>query len=188
MEEVPFQIFVDKFKDNLNHRSLPDCFQDICSGWTQETLRQNILQMSKKGVAPIKLWFDSPQEMMVMTNKAQTIETLFKYLDYKGLGRIDSMELLTVIALASDGKIEILLGNIMNMFGFSSSTSFSKDECYFFLDCMFRGIMKLVTPIGEKKPIFAGKRIAHRDLEDLALEIFPMKKYEVERDRFIQLI
>ncbi len=48
---------------------LPECFSDLCSGWTQETLRQVILTLTRNGSAPIKLWYDSAEEMCALSNK-----------------------------------------------------------------------------------------------------------------------
>ena len=53
---------------------MPDCYADMCGGWTQETFRQVIMTMTRKGAAPIKLWFDNPvEEMTVLSNKKQAI-------------------------------------------------------------------------------------------------------------------
>lgn len=81
---------------------------------------------------------------------------LFAVMDVRKLGRIDSLELYAVILISIEGKFEIILNNIINIFGFSNPSEFSRDECHFFLDCLFRGLMKLLIPKKEKKPIMGG--------------------------------
>jgi hypothetical protein len=79
---------------------IPECFSDLCSGWTQETFRQVIMTMTRKGAAPIKLWFDSPEEMCVLSNKRQAINDIFKTIDSGKVGRIDTMELFAPILIS----------------------------------------------------------------------------------------
>jgi hypothetical protein len=123
--------------------------------------------MTRKGTAPIKLWFDSAEEMQLLSNKRNALAELYKILDYNGLGRIDTMELFAVILLSIEGKFEVLINSnlsisyylfsyldIMLIFGFSEEGKFYRDEFHFFLDCLFRGIMKLVIPTREKKPVY----------------------------------
>ena len=60
------------------------------------------------------------------------------------------MELISCILISIDGKFESLIQNIVFIFGFSGmdlkDQSFTRDEFFFFLDCLFRGIMALVAP------------------------------------------
>jgi hypothetical protein len=55
----------------------------------------------------------------------------------------------------------------MLVFGFCDPTEFQRDEWHFFLDCMFRGFMKLAIPKKEKKPCYPGKKIGFSDIETL---------------------
>jgi hypothetical protein len=60
------------------------------------------------------------------------------------------MELISCILISIDGKFESLVNNIVFIFGFSSQELpekyLTKDEFFFFLDCLFRGILSLVAP------------------------------------------
>lgn len=60
---------------------------------------------------PIKLWFDSPEEMIVLSNKRNALVEIFKMMDTSKLGRIDTMELFAVILISIEGKFEILLNS-----------------------------------------------------------------------------
>lgn len=124
--------------------------------------------MTKKGNIPIKLWFDSPEEMRIMSNKAENLVDLFKVLDIFNFSRIDTLELFSVILISLEGKIEVILNNIMGIFGFSDPNLFMLEEFHFFLDCLFRGLMKLLISKKDKKPSFSGKKIFSNEIEQLA--------------------
>jgi len=49
---------------------------------------------------------------------------------------------------------------MMTIFGFNNENEFSRDEFHFFLDCLFRGLLKLAIPRGHKKPLHPGKKMA----------------------------
>lgn len=130
--------------------------------------------MTKKGTAPIKLWFDSNEEMCILSNKRAALIDIFKLLDTLQLGRIDTLELFAAILISIEGRSEVLLNSnsyfninldIMLIFGFSEETEFSKDEFHFFLDCMFRGIMKFAIPKKENNPVCPGKKIRYNEIE-----------------------
>lgn len=76
--EMSLAEFRQTYFNNLTvdafQQCVPDCYADMCGGWTQETFRQVIMTMTRKGAAPIKLWFDNPvEEMTVLSNKKQAI-------------------------------------------------------------------------------------------------------------------
>ena len=48
----------------------------------------------------------------------------------------------------------------MTIFGFNNENEFSRDEFHFFLDCFFRGLLKVAIPKGQKKPLHPGKKMA----------------------------
>jgi hypothetical protein len=72
------------------------------------------------------------------------------------------MELFAPILISIQGKLETILQNMMIIFGFSSENDFSRDEFHFFLDCLFKGLMKLLVPKGSKKPINNGKKLSSK--------------------------
>ena len=123
--------------------------------------------MTKKGVAPIKLWFDSPEEMAQLSNKRPALQEIFKTLDTNKVSRIDTLELFAVILISIQGKFDTIISNMMIIFGFNNDNDFSRDEFHFFLDCLFRGLLKLAIPKGSKVPTNPGKKIVTKDIECL---------------------
>ncbi len=89
--------------------------------------------MTRKGASPIKLWFDNPEEMTVLSNKRPALQEIFKLLDTNHVGRIDTMELFANILISTQGKFETILQNMMLIFGFNNENEFSRDEFHFFL-------------------------------------------------------
>ncbi len=65
----------------------------------------------------------------------------------------------------------------MGIFSFGSDTEFSRDEFHFFIDCLFRGLFKLliVKPADYKytsgrkrlQPLHPGRKLANSDIERL---------------------
>lgn len=76
---------------------------------THETLKSIFNSMTKKGSCPIKLWIESPTEMRIISNKRPQLAELFKWLDFKQLGRINTLELFAVILMAVDGQMELVV-------------------------------------------------------------------------------
>ncbi len=62
--------------------------------------------MTKRNNAPLKLWIESPTEMRNISNKRPELAQLFDWLDYKKLGRINTLELFSVIIIAVEGNME----------------------------------------------------------------------------------
>ena len=64
------------------------------------------MSMTKKRTAPFKLWIESPLEMRAFSIKREQLVQLFKWLDYRDLGRICSPELFAVFLAGMDGGDE----------------------------------------------------------------------------------
>ena len=77
-----------------------------------------VLTLTKKGFCPLKLWFDDPTEMRVISNKRDALKQLFEHLDYKKIGRIDTLQFFVVVLFCIQGKEEALINNIMLLFAF----------------------------------------------------------------------
>jgi|LauGreDrversion4_2_1035121.scaffolds.fasta_scaffold368105_2 Ca2+-binding EF-hand superfamily protein len=189
------QVYFGNLEVDPYYPCIPDCFADLCSGWTQETFRQVIMTMTRKGAAPIKLWFDSPEEMNVLSNKRQAIQDIFKTIDSGKVGRIDTMELFAPILISIQGKWETILANTMVIFGFGNEGEFSRDEFHFFLDCLFRGLFKLLIPTTPSSPKarnrrqpHPGRKVPSADIERLVSQVFPSNIDIVERSDFIELM
>jgi len=131
------------------------------------------MTITRKGASPIKLWFDSPEEMYGLSNKREALAKIFAIMNYRKIGRIDTLELFATILISLQGKFEIIIQNIMAMFCFHSENDFSKDEFHFFLDCLTRGLNTFAIPMGHKSPINSGRRLKPSELEILVAQIFP---------------
>lgn len=153
--------------------------------------------MTRKGSSPIKLWFDTPEEMVILSNKRQAIQDLFKLMENNsGIGRIDTLELFAAIVISTQGKWESMMQNMMMIFGFGAEGEFSRDEFHFFLDCLFRGLLKLliVKPPQIKyskkrlEPLNPGKRLSNSDIEKCVAQIFPNNIDIIERTGILELM
>ena len=65
--------------------------------------------MTKKETIPFKLWFDSVDEMKLISNKKDRLIELFKWLDFKEIGRIDTLQLFSVVFIAVAGQPDTVL-------------------------------------------------------------------------------
>ena len=105
------------------------------------------MTLTKRNSEPIKLWFEA-NYLRKISNKRQELQQLFDWLDFKGIGRINTMELFAVMLIAVEGTAEAVVQNIMQFFGFQSFEDFYRDELHFFFDCLFRGLCNLVITRG----------------------------------------
>jgi hypothetical protein len=55
----------------------------------------------------------------------------------------------------------------MLIFGFLNENEFSRDEFHYFLDCLFRGLLKILIAQDFKKPTNAGKKLTSVTVEAL---------------------
>lgn len=92
----------------------------------------------------------------------------------------------------------------MVIFGFGNEGEFSRDDFHFFLDCLFRGFLKLLIvshnlpphtsePISlwtrrKQIPLYPRRNLSPVDLEKLVSQIFPNNIDIVERSDFIELM
>lgn len=170
--EISLQKFHELFDNNLPTFCLPEFFAEIVQGWTQETLKQVNMTLTKKGTMPLTLWFDSVDQMRPITNKREHLIQLFKWLDYRNFNRIDTLVLFAITLVAIDGKPEQLSNNIMLFFGFSSEETFHRDEFHFFLDCLFKGLLALTINGKNKQPLHRGWFVTQVDIEKLVSKVF----------------
>jgi hypothetical protein len=104
--------------------------------------------------------------------------------------------------------METIFQNMMVIFGFGNEREFSRDEFHFFLDCLFRGLFKLLivtlpdqvdkppepaTSIWERErlkpaPLHPGKRLAPGEIDKLVSQVFPNNIEIMERSDFIELM
>ena len=136
-------------------------------------MRQLHVVLTKKGKIPIKLWLESPSEMRTISNKRSQLAEIFKWLDFRGLGRIDTLELFVVLIVAIEGSTESVLSNLMVFFGFESDTEFSADELHYTLDCFFRGLLNLTILRGQTEPKYRGYSVKESEIVKFVQRVYP---------------
>jgi len=173
MIEVTFKSFLDEYQDNLKQPScIPTCMEEICGGWSQETFKQNIQKITKKGTNPLPLWFDSPESMDGISNKLGSLQECFKVMDVRKKNRIDAYELFAVMLLMVEGAFETKLGNIIEIFGGEQPNAITQGEMHWFLDALFRGLFKILIKKGETAPKDTNRRISDEEIKGLLKLIF----------------
>jgi hypothetical protein len=95
---------------------------------------------------------------LIAKNKV-LLRQVFAAFDTRGIGkheltvgRIDACELYSALISISKGPFEIFLKTVVDVFGFECPGRILKDEFFFFLDCFFRAIPKIVIIKGYSKP------------------------------------
>ncbi|CAD8047207.1 unnamed protein product [Paramecium sonneborni] len=172
-ETTPFSSFRQQYFNNLREQScLLPALEELCGGWTQETLKSILQKLTKKNQAPLPLFFDSSQAMDSISNKKQALATVFQQFDSRGIGRIDATELFSVMLLLSTGEISQIFYNIAVIFGSDKTHHITSDEFFFFIDCLFRGISKVLICKGENKPSNLNKRLNDQDINKFIQQIF----------------
>ena len=87
--------------------------------------------------------------MEPISKKIATRREIFELFDTKDIQRIDTMDLIAIIQLASLSKPEATLTYMMKIFGFVNKI-FSRDEFHFYLDSLFAGIINTAIVSNEK--------------------------------------
>ena len=139
-DRISFEAFKKAyFKQLRSPQWFPSWIGDIWGGWTQETFKQVLVKLTKNGKSPIQLWFSSTEEMEPISKKPAT-KDIFVLFDTKNLGRIDTMDLISILQLSSASKLDISLDSMMKIYGFVQRV-FTKDEFHFYLDSLLSGII-----------------------------------------------
>ena len=94
---------------------------DMCSGWNQHTFKSKVAGMTNKGSSPIPLVYTAPFQMDTLSSKKECMTHIFKQLNYRGVGRVSSLELIGCILLALNGSLEDFFKNVILIFGFTDS-------------------------------------------------------------------
>ena len=118
---------------------------------TQETIKSIFMSMTKRNNAPIKLWIESPQEMRVISNKRVQLAEIFEWLDYKQLGRINTLELFAVILTAISGSQEMIVQSKFQVF---SSKLIDSSLLHFFRYHAFLRLLVSVRVLPRRAALF----------------------------------
>jgi len=173
-EIVSFKYFKDEYYEKLKTPScLPVCVEELCGGWSQETYKQVIQKITKKGSTPLPLYFDSPQSMEYMSNKGGALAELFKMMDTNKKGRIDAYEVFSFITLIVNGEYDNVFHTVVEIFGTEKPNSITPNEMYYFLDSVFRAMFKILVKKGAKPTSkLQDKRLSDEDLKMLVKKLF----------------
>ncbi|EGR28452.1 hypothetical protein IMG5_174910 [Ichthyophthirius multifiliis] len=170
---VPYQKFIDDYNNKLKQPScLPRHMVELCGGWTQETFKQIIQKITKKNTAPLQLWYDSWQSMDVISIKKASLKEVFRLLDSRNIGRIDSCELFSVMLFIAKGDFDLVLSNITIIFGFKNPQNLTSDEFFYFLDSFFRGISKTLIQNNRNEPYDINKRLSAEDIKEIVQKVY----------------
>ncbi len=66
------------------------CFRELIGGWTLQTFKQILDRATKNGQIPLRLYFDSAEEMSFLSNKMHNLKQLFLFLDKSEMGNHSS--------------------------------------------------------------------------------------------------
>jgi hypothetical protein len=69
------------------------------------------MTMTKKNSIPIKLWIETNNndDMKQLSNKRQQLLELFDWLDFRKLGRVDTLEICAIIIMSVVGSHDTLV-------------------------------------------------------------------------------
>ena len=79
-----------------------------------------------------------------ISRKKDFLEVLFRKMDLNKLERIDAYEVFSLIFLITKGAIEKMWDSIVDSFGVEMKQKISLDELFYFLDSLFRGLVKVL--------------------------------------------
>ncbi|KAM3144751.1 hypothetical protein pb186bvf_003060 [Paramecium bursaria] len=186
---TPFNTFKQQYSNNLKEPScLIGCIEELCGGWTQETLKSILQKLTKKNQAPLPLFFDSSESMDAISNKKNALLVTFQQFDSRGIGRIDATELFSIMLLTSKGDFSQICYNIANMFGSDQTNNMTQDEFFFFLDSLFRGLSKVLICKGETKPAQVNKRLNDSDLNKFVTQVFKQQPKINKEDLYQNIV
>ena len=121
---------------------------DICSGWKQQSFKSIVSKITLNGNRPLPLIYTSVDGMSGLSGKKELLQKIFNHLNHRKLDRIDAMEFTATILICIDDHYDQMIHNVVYIFGFSAgstSKTITVEEFFFFLDCLFRGIMSFVS-------------------------------------------
>ena len=87
--------WIEYFDKKLRQPScLPECIEELCGGCkyiyiyigTQDTFQQVYLKLVKNAKIPLKLYFSSPEEMEILSNKRTALKGVFDLMDTERFG------------------------------------------------------------------------------------------------------
>ena len=87
--------------------------------------------------------------------------------------------------ILSKGSYEIYLKTVVDIFGFENAGKITRNEFFFFLDCLYRALPKALIIKGEKTTIEMNIRLDFQDINRFIENIFE-EKLELERNEIYE--
>ena len=105
------------------------------------------------------------------------------------MGRIDALELITVLGFLVEGTYQEFVELIFNHFAFNGEGVIYMDEFFYYFDCFFRGLTKITYNENQKINSENSKygksiRLYAKNLEEFCNSIF-LKKAFLHKEEFI---
>ena len=163
-----------EFENSLKTPScLPVCLEDLCAGWTIDSFQQILSRLTLKNTASVPMFFQKPEEMICFSNKLNTLSEVFKLFDTRGLGRIDTYELISMIIISCSGSQQRKIEILFNVFSISDEGIISKDGFCFLLDVFIRGLSKsLLRSSDSFYPRNPNFRLSNKEIDLIASNLF----------------
>lgn len=184
--------FMSQYEKQLKTPSCVSCcMEDLLGGCkiyigTADTFRQVLVKISLNGKLPLPVVFHNPLDLLVLSNKRNTVYEVFKLFDTRANNRIDVLELLAVISISTGGTLEARLANSFFIFGFTEHDKLTKEEFHYFLDCLFRGVAKVTLREDDTYyPRFPNKRISAQELTNIVHAIFGNATISITVEEFL---
>lgn len=165
---------------------LPICMEELCAGWTTETLRQIFSKVSLMSNISMPLFYLSPDELGIYSNKAFALTEVFKLFDTRGLSRIDGMELVCCMVMVSSGEFLKKLEACFYVFSMNEEAKLNRSQFCFFLDSYFRGLGKIILIESDTfYPRTPNIRMRPEEIENYADSIFKSSDSKISSQDFL---
>lgn len=178
---VRLEQFIQEFQDNLNPETpMYQVFMDAAQSLTFDTYNE-IIKAETKQVAPIPLYFDSPQSLLHWVKDPKVQQEIFNIFDKNKIGRIDAFEFLTTFLLCCDtSQFDKIWMIIVKNFGNENEEDsvINSDELFYFIDTLFRGLAKILIKKDETMEMHTPRnyRLDHVDINQMLKELLKDEK------------
>ena len=164
---------------------LPICLEEMCAGWTIETLQQMLSRLTMKNSTSVPLFFQKPEELSVFSNKQYSLIETFKLFDTRHLGRIDALELLLVISMITSGTLVKKLETCFGLVSVNDEGKVTKEGFCLFLDSYIRGLTKVVLKKTDTfYPRVNNLRLSFKEIDLIANLVFSSQDEKISASEF----
>lgn len=165
---------------------LPVCLEEMCAGWTIETLQQMLSRLTMKNSTSIPLFFQKPEELTVFSNKQYSLIETFKLFDTRHLSRIDSLELLFIISMITSGTLVKKLETCFNIISINDEGKVTKEGFGLFLDSYVRGLSKTILKKTDTfYPRINNLRLSYKEIDLISNSVFSNQDSKISASEFL---